>query len=121
MSIFLCQYIDISSLYEHSPLVQNIDRTYMILNELEIRQQLGNLPDWMTNGQALVASYKFKDFIEAMAFVNKLIEPSEKSGHHPDISISYNRVTIHLTTHDAGGITQKDVDLAHEITKIHKE
>jgi 4a-hydroxytetrahydrobiopterin dehydratase len=119
--MFLCQYIDIGSLYEHSPLVQNIDRTYMILNELEIRQELANLPDWMTNGQALVASYKFKDFIEAMAFVNKLIEPSEKAGHHPDISISYNRVTIHVTTHDAGGITQKDVDLAHEITKIHKE
>lgn len=118
--MFLFSYIESGSLYHHSPLVQNIDRTYMILNELDIRQQLANLPDWMTNGQALVASYKFKDFIEAMAFVNKLIAPSEKAGHHPDISISYNRVTIHLTTHDAGGITQKDVDLAHEITKIHE-
>ncbi len=90
----------------------------MVLNELEIRQKLANFPDWMTNGQFLSRTYKFKDFIQAVEFVNLLVTPAEKAGHHPDIYISYNKVTIHLTTHDAGGITQKDFDLAAEIVKI---
>ncbi|BAQ61170.1 pterin-4-alpha-carbinolamine dehydratase [Geminocystis sp. NIES-3708] len=90
----------------------------MVLNELEIRQKLANLPDWMTNGQAITKTYKFKDFIQAVEFVNRLVIPAEKAGHHPDLEISYNKVTIHLTTHDAGGITQKDFDLATEIVKI---
>ncbi|MGI0483294.1 4a-hydroxytetrahydrobiopterin dehydratase [Geminocystis sp. CENA526] len=90
----------------------------MILNETEVRQQLEHLPNWISSVQTINTTYKFKDFIQAMEFVNKLIEPSEKAGHHPDIFISYNKVTIHLTTHDAGGITQKDFDLAHEIVRI---
>ena len=90
----------------------------MILNETEVRQKLANLPGWITSGQSLSQTYKFRDFIQAVKFVNKLVEPAEALGHHPDITISYNKVTIHLTTHDAGGITQKDFDLAQEITKI---
>ena len=90
----------------------------MILNETEVRQKLADYPGWITSGQFLSQTYKFKDFIEAINFINRLVEPSENAGHHPDISISYNQVTIHLTTHDAGGITQKDFDLAREITRI---
>ncbi|WP_373479072.1 4a-hydroxytetrahydrobiopterin dehydratase [Geminocystis sp.] len=90
----------------------------MVLNELEIRQKLVNFPDWITNGQAISKTYKFKDFIQAIEFVNKLVIPAEKAGHHPDIEISYNKITIHLSSHDAGGITQKDFDLAEEIVII---
>jgi len=92
----------------------------MILNETEVRQALANFPDWISSGQTINTTYKFRDFIEAIEFVNKLVAPSEKAGHHPDITISYNRVTIHLSTHDAGGITQKDFALAEEIVKIAK-
>jgi len=92
----------------------------MVLNEVEIRQKLANYPDWMTSGHSISTTYKFKNFVEAIAFVNRLVEPAEKAGHHPDIEISYNKVTIHLTTHDQGGITQKDFDLAEEIVKIIK-
>lgn len=79
----------------------------MVLNETEVRQKLANYPDWVTSGQSISITYKFKDFIQAVEFVNRLVEPAERAGHHPDIEISYNKVTIHLTTHDAGGITQK--------------
>ncbi len=90
----------------------------MVLNELEIRQKLADLPHWMTNGNHLTRTFEFADFIEAINFINLLVEPAEKAGHHPDISISYNKVTIHLTTHDQGGITQKDFDLAQKIGQL---
>ena len=90
----------------------------MILNETEVRQQLVDLPGWITSGQTINQTYKFANFVEAIKFVNLLVEPAERAGHHPDISISYNQVTIHLTTHDAGGITQQDIDLAHTISRI---
>ena len=90
----------------------------MILNETEVRQKLIDCPGWITSGNFLTQTFKFRDFIQAIKFVNFLVEPAEAVGHHPDIVISYNKVTIHLTTHDAGGITQKDFDLAKEITRI---
>ena len=51
--------------------------------------------------------------------MNKLVAPSEAAGHHPDIEISYNKVTVNLTTHDAGGLTEKDFALAQEISKLN--
>ena len=99
--------------------IDNINnKNNMVLNETEVRQKLANLPNWISSGQTINTTYKFKDFVQAIEFVNRLVAPSEKASHHPDISISYNRVTIHLTTHDAGGITQKDFDLAQEIARI---
>ena len=59
--------------------------------------------------------------MQAVSFVNCLISPSEKAGHHPDIAIAYNRVTISLTTHDAGGLTPQDFELAQTITKLVSE
>jgi len=90
----------------------------MVLNELEIRQKLEDLPNWITSGHAISYTYKFKDFVQAIDFVNRIVQPAESIGHHPDLEISYNKVTIHLSTHDAGGITQKDFDLAYQIEAI---
>ncbi|OHA68641.1 MAG: 4a-hydroxytetrahydrobiopterin dehydratase [Candidatus Wildermuthbacteria bacterium RIFCSPLOWO2_01_FULL_47_18] len=59
--------------------------------------------------------FKFKDFKEAMAFVNKIAEIAEKEGHHPDITINYNRVTIELSTHSIGGLSENDFILAAKI------
>jgi 4a-hydroxytetrahydrobiopterin dehydratase len=56
--------------------------------------------------------------VEAIAFVNQIVEPAEAAGHHPDLEISYNKVTVSLTTHDAGGLTSKDFDLAQVISKL---
>jgi len=65
------------------------------------------------DSRELVRDFAFADFVTAMQFVNRLAQAAESAGHHPDIDIRYNKVRIALVTHDAGGITQKDVDLAH--------
>ncbi|AFZ47807.1 pterin-4-alpha-carbinolamine dehydratase [Cyanobacterium stanieri PCC 7202] len=90
----------------------------MLLNQTEIQQKLNNLDQWAINGKNITRTFQFSDFVNAIDFVNKLVGPAESAGHHPDISISYNKVTISLTSHDQGGITQKDFDLAQEITNI---
>ncbi|MGY6528560.1 MAG: 4a-hydroxytetrahydrobiopterin dehydratase [Cyanobacterium sp.] len=90
----------------------------MLLNQQQIEQQLDNLDGWTVEEKNLVKTFKFKDFVKAIAFVNQLVTPAESAGHHPDISISYNKVTINLTTHDEGGLTQKDFDLAQTITNL---
>lgn len=89
-----------------------------LLTDGEIQAQASRLSGWKVEGSKLQTTRKFKDFIAAIEFVNKLVEPAESSGHHPDIEISYNKVTITLTTHDAGGLTQKDFDLAQIISQI---
>jgi 4a-hydroxytetrahydrobiopterin dehydratase len=91
------------------------------LNEPEIDRRLQGLPNWTRDGKSIKYTREFKNFVEAVSFVNCLISPSEKAGHHPDIFISYNRVTISLTTHDAGGLTAQDFDLAETISKLVSE
>lgn len=88
------------------------------LSETEISQRLRNLPNWTREGKTIKYTREFKNFVEAVSFVNCLISPSENAGHHPDIAIAYNRVTIGLTTHDAGGLTKQDFDLAETISKL---
>jgi 4a-hydroxytetrahydrobiopterin dehydratase len=89
-----------------------------LLTEAEIQDLASNLSGWTVEGSKLRSQRTFKDFLQAMEFVNKLVEPAESAGHHPDIEISYNKVRITLTTHDAGGLTQKDFELAKEISQI---
>ena len=89
-----------------------------LLSEASIKEKLSSLTDWELEAKSLRRTKKLENFVEAIAFVNKLVEPAEAANHHPDISISYNKVTINLTTHDAGGLTQKDFDLAKVISQI---
>ncbi|MBW4630529.1 MAG: 4a-hydroxytetrahydrobiopterin dehydratase [Iphinoe sp. HA4291-MV1] len=89
-----------------------------LLMSAEIHEKTSQLPDWTVEGSTLQCTRKFKNFIQAIEFVNRLVEPAESAGHHPDIEISYNKVKISLTTHDAGGLTQKDIDLARVISQI---
>ena len=84
----------------------------MLLTHSEIEQALRSLPGWTTDGKSLRRTYALQGFPEAVAFVNQLVGPAEAQGHHPDVAISYNRVTLSLTTHDVGGITAKDIALA---------
>lgn len=90
----------------------------VILNAAEIQAKLSELPDWTLEGSKIQTILTFRNFIEAIEFINKLVEPAEAAGHHPDLSISYNRVTISLTTHDAGGLTQKDFTLAQTLSQL---
>ncbi len=73
---------------------------------------------WERVGDELVKEVKRKDFAEAMVFVNAVALLAEGANHHPDIAISWNRVTLHLTTHDAGGLTRTDLDLAGAIDDL---
>lgn len=88
------------------------------LSETEILQQVRPLLGWKIEGQQLRCTVRFKNFVEAIAFTNQLIEPSEAIAHHPDLRISYNQVLISLTTHDAGGISMLDIELAKRISRL---
>jgi 4a-hydroxytetrahydrobiopterin dehydratase len=89
-----------------------------LLSETEVQEKLGQISDWTLQGKEIQCVRRFKDFVEAIAFVNRLVEPAEAAGHHPDIAISYNKVTVSLTTHDAGGLTSADFELAKTISQI---
>ena len=89
-----------------------------LLTDTEIQERTQQLEGWTVKGSQLQLKRKFKDFIEAIAFVNQLVEPAEAAGHHPALEISYNKVTVTLTTHDAGGLTSKDFDLAKVISQL---
>jgi len=82
------------------------------LAELDVKARLGALPDWSEVSGSIQRTYQFKDFIAAMAFVNAVAAHAEKVQHHPDIMVRWNKVTLTLSTHDAGGITAKDFQSA---------
>lgn len=82
------------------------------LSNAQIEKQLAALPEWSEIAGALQRTYQFKGFIAAMAFVNKVAAIAEDDQHHPDIMIRFNKVTLNVSTHSAGGITMKDFDLA---------
>jgi 4a-hydroxytetrahydrobiopterin dehydratase len=84
----------------------------------EIASHLANLPGWKVENGELTRTFTFKDFSAALAFVNRLGERAEDVRHHPDIDIRYNRVRLGLVTHDAGGLTRKDFDLAAVADKL---
>jgi 4a-hydroxytetrahydrobiopterin dehydratase len=91
----------------------------MRLSETAISERINKLSGWKHEDKQIVRTFTFKNFVEAIDFVNRLVEPAEKAGHHPDLAISYNKVTVSLTTHDAGGLTQKDFDLAEIVSKVY--
>jgi 4a-hydroxytetrahydrobiopterin dehydratase len=83
-----------------------------VLDEKTVRQKLTSMPLWSLEGGELVRLCSFENFIGAMQFVNGVAELAEGAGHHPDIDIRYNKVRLALISHDAGGLTQRDFDLA---------
>ena len=89
------------------------------LTTQEIQNTLnGTLTSWNLESDQLVRDFKFKDFIEAFGFMTKVALLAQQANHHPEWSNVYNKVKICLTTHDAGGISEKDVDLALKIDAL---
>ncbi|RZU39774.1 4a-hydroxytetrahydrobiopterin dehydratase [Edaphobacter modestus] len=88
-----------------------------ILNQAEIDSRLKENPDWKLDSGKLVRDWTFKDFVQAIAFVNQVAELAEAAGHHPDIEIRYNRVRLALVSHDAGGITIRDTKMMVRLTE----
>jgi 4a-hydroxytetrahydrobiopterin dehydratase len=91
------------------------------LNDGEISAALANLPNWSLKNGKLHREYKFHDFAHAFGFMATAAPLIEKRDHHPEWANVYNRVTVDLMTHDAQGITQKDVDLAVLLEGIAKK
>jgi 4a-hydroxytetrahydrobiopterin dehydratase len=85
------------------------------LSESEIVERLPQHPGWERHGGEIRRTYTFPDFKGSMAFVNRVAELAEAADHHPDILVTYSKVTLTLTSHDAGGLTERDFRLAARI------
>jgi 4a-hydroxytetrahydrobiopterin dehydratase len=90
----------------------------MLLTEDRIRAELATLPGWEYDNGALRKSFRFATYLDGIRFVQALAAAAEEANHHPDLHVGYKVVTIFLTTHDAGGVTQKDVELAWKAENI---
>ena len=82
------------------------------LNSTELRAALAGLPKWVADAQAISRTYTCSSFKESMAFAGRVAAYAESVDHHPDLLISYTKVTVTWSTHDAGGVTEKDVAAA---------
>ncbi|MGD0867923.1 MAG: 4a-hydroxytetrahydrobiopterin dehydratase [Bryobacteraceae bacterium] len=90
-----------------------------VLSADALRQRAAQAPDWKVVDQHHMArTFKFPDFVQALDFVNRVGAVAERQGHHPDIHLTWGRVDVESWTHDAGGITEKDFQLAAEIDRL---
>jgi 4a-hydroxytetrahydrobiopterin dehydratase len=88
------------------------------MSEVQVREALAAHPEWSESAGAVHRTYQFPDFVAAMRFVNAVAQIAEADQHHPDILIRWNKVTLSLSTHDAGGITDKDFALAAKVDAL---
>ena len=89
-----------------------------LLDDQEIEERLEALGDWERKGDEIVRDFKLDDFVGSVKFVDSVVEPAERMGHHPDIAISWNTVTVSISTHSEGGLTAADFELAAEIDRL---
>ena len=85
------------------------------LNDEEIGERLGRLQGWERDGDVIRKTYKGEDFMSSVDLVNRLAPVAEEMNHHPDLEISWNKVTVELSTHSEGGLTDNDFELAGRI------
>jgi 4a-hydroxytetrahydrobiopterin dehydratase len=88
------------------------------LSDAEVAAELGARPGWAVDGGKLHREFRFADFVEAFGFMTRVALVAETMNHHPEWSNVYNRVAVHLTTHDAGGITSADFALARRMDEL---
>jgi 4a-hydroxytetrahydrobiopterin dehydratase len=85
------------------------------LDDSEIESRLADLEGWERDGDVIRKEFERNDFIGSVDFVRQIVEPAEEMGHHPDLSISWDKVEVSVTTHSEGGLTQDDFELAEKI------
>ncbi len=88
------------------------------LTTKQVGVHLKAVPNWSKRAQTIVRTFQFEGFLNAIDFVNRIAKKAQKSDHHPDIDIRFNKVTLKLTTHDEGGITEKDFSLARQCDEV---
>ena len=89
-----------------------------LLDDGEIQERLRDLDGWRREGNEIVREFDRGDFVGSVRFVDSLVEPAEEMGHHPDLEISWNEVTVRISTHSEGGLTAADFDLAARINAL---
>lgn len=89
-----------------------------LLGQSEIDTRLAELSGWARAGEAIEKSFVRNDFVGSVEFVSSLVEPAEASGHHPDLAISWDTVTVTISTHSEGGLTAADFELAAQIDAL---
>jgi len=89
-----------------------------LLSDRQIAEALKSLPAWELLGSEIVRSVRFPDFMAGIAAINRIAEAAEAADHHPDIDIRYRNIKFVLSTHDQGGLTEKDISLAHQIDEF---
>lgn len=89
-----------------------------LLGQSEIEEKLAGLSGWERSGEAIVKQFKRGDFVGSVEFVASLVEPAESMNHHPDLEISWDTVTVTISTHSEGGLTANDFELAAKIDAL---
>ena len=90
----------------------------VLLSSDQIQKELAQLKGWQLVGKEIKKTFELKDFVHAIAFVQSVALLAEKANHHPDIDIRWNKVTLTLSTHSAGGLTENDFNLAKAINTL---
>ncbi|MGI8401900.1 MAG: 4a-hydroxytetrahydrobiopterin dehydratase [Gemmatimonadaceae bacterium] len=90
------------------------------LSDIAIQRELGNLQGWSRRGDVITKTFQFRNFLTGINFVTAVAKAADAADHHPDIDIRYTKVTCTLSTHSAGGITQKDLDMAKQIERFQE-
>ena len=89
-----------------------------LLDDAEVEARLAGLSGWQRSGEAIEKEFKREDFVGSIRFVDGLVEPAEAMNHHPDLSISWDTVTVSLSSHSEGGLTAADFELAAKIDAL---
>jgi 4a-hydroxytetrahydrobiopterin dehydratase len=89
-----------------------------LLSDAEIEEKLAGLPGWERKGDSIQKSFEREDFLGSVRFVDSLVEPAEAMNHHPDLAISWDTVTVTISTHSEGGLTADDFGLAGKIDAL---
>jgi len=97
---------------------EELIKTMAALTARQISLHRKSVPKWSKRAQTILRTFEFDGFLESIDFVNRVARKAQKNDHHPDIDIRFNKVTLTLTTHDEGGITDKDFSLARECDEV---
>ncbi|HYP55103.1 MAG TPA: 4a-hydroxytetrahydrobiopterin dehydratase [Solirubrobacterales bacterium] len=89
-----------------------------LLTDSEIEARLSEHPGWERHGNAIAKTFERGDFVGSVRFVDSIVEPAEAMGHHPDVEISWDKVTVSIATHSEGGVTAADFELAAKIDAL---
>ena len=89
-----------------------------LLSDVEIEEKLAGLAGWERKGEAIEKSFKHDDFVAGVRFVDSIVAPAEEMNHHPDLAISWDTVTVTISTHSEGGLTANDFELAAKVDSL---